>query len=279
MTARVDIDRVTALIAEIAAEEIMPRFTKLAAGDVREKAPGDLVTIADEVTEHRLTPLLTQLLPGSCVLGEEGAAASPALLERLAGDSPVWIIDPVDGTSNFAAGAGDFGVMVALVRHDAVLAGWIHDPRTGETVTAEQGGGAWLASRRLHVAQAPADPAELSGVLLAGYFGNRDLGKQVQARRDRLNTLKSRRCAASEYRRLAQDEMHFALFTKLMPWDHCPGVLIHAEAGGYNSYVEGGRYTPSRMKASGLMLAPDEASWQQLYDILIAPDPAAAGHG
>ncbi len=139
MTAGVDIDRVTALIAEIAAEEIMPRFTKLAAGDVREKAPGDLVTIADEATEHRLTPLLTQLLPGSCVLGEEGAAASPALFDRLAGDAPVWVIDPVDGTSNFAAGAGDFGVMVALVRHDAVLAGWIHDPRTGETVTAEQG--------------------------------------------------------------------------------------------------------------------------------------------
>jgi len=279
MTAGVDIDRVTALIAEIAAEEIMPRFTKLAAGDVREKAPGDLVTIADEATEHRLTPLLTQLLPGSCVLGEEGAAASPALLERLAGDSPVWIIDPVDGTSNFAAGAGDFGVMVALVRHDAVLAGWIHDPRTGETVTAEQGGGAWLAGQRLHVAQAPADPAQLSGVLLAGFFGNRELGKQVQARRDRLNTLKSRRCAASEYRRLAQDEMHFALFTKLMPWDHCPGVLIHAEAGGYNSYVEGGRYTPSRIKASGLMLAPDAASWQQLYDILIAPETVAAGRG
>jgi fructose-1,6-bisphosphatase/inositol monophosphatase family enzyme len=277
MTAGVNMDRVTALIAEIAAEEILPRFTKLAAGDVREKAPGDLVTIADEATEHRLTPLLTQLLPGSCVLGEEGAAASPALLERLAGDAPVWVIDPVDGTSNFAAGAGDFGVMVALVRHDAVLAGWIHDPRTGETATAEQGGGAWLGDRRLDVAKPPGDPAKLSGVLLAGFFGNRELGKQVQARREQVSTLKSRRCAASEYRRLAQGEMHFALFTKLMPWDHCPGVLIHAEAGGYNSYVEGGRYTPSRIKASGLMLAPDAASWQQLYDILIAPEPVAAG--
>ena len=276
MTAGVNIDRVTALIAEIAAEEIMPRFTKLAAGDVREKGPGDLVTVADEETERRLTPLLTQLLPGSCVLGEEGAAASPALLDRLAGDSPVWIIDPVDGTSNFAAGAGDFGVMVALVRHDAVLAGWIHDPRTGETVTAEQGGGAWLSGRRLHVAQAPTDPAALSGVLLAGFFGNRELGKQVQARRDRLNTLKSRRCAASEYLRLASDAMQFAMFTKLMPWDHCPGVLIHAEAGGYNSYVEGGRYTPTLTKASALLLAPDAASWQSLYDILIAPDPQSA---
>ena len=275
----VDIDRVSAIIAEVAAQEIMPRHAKLAAGDVREKGPGDLVTIADEAAEHSLSPQLMALLPGSCVLGEEGAARSPDLLQRLAGDAPVWVIDPIDGTSNFAAGEGDFGVMVALVRHDAVLAGWIYDPRKHEMLTADIGGGAWLGAKRLHVAKPPSDPATLSGVLLAGFFGNRELGKQVQARRERLTTLKSRRCAASEYRRLAEGEMHFALFTKLMPWDHCPGVLIHAEAGGYNSYVEGGRYKPSATKASALMLAPDAASWQQLYDVLIAPEPNVARHG
>jgi fructose-1,6-bisphosphatase/inositol monophosphatase family enzyme len=276
MSASVDIDRVSALIAEIAAEEILPRFTKLAAGDIREKAPGDVVTIADEATEHRLSPRLIEMLAGSTVLGEEGAAKSPELLDRLAGDAPVWVIDPVDGTSNFAQGSGDFGVMVALVRHDQVLAGWIHDPRRQETLTAELGGGAWLNSQRLDVARPPADPAKLSGVLLAGFFGDRKLGEQVQTRRGLLSAMKSLRCAASEYRRLAEGEMHFALFTKLMPWDHCPGVLIHAEAGGYNRYVEGGTYQPSRPRASGLMLAPDAASWQQLYDILIAPEPTTA---
>ncbi len=272
MTSGVDIDRVAQLIAQIAAEEIMPRFAKLAAGDVREKGPGDLVTVADEAVERRLTPLLSDLLPGSCVLGEEAAAKDPALLERLGGGAPVWVIDPVDGTSNFAAAEGDFGVMVALVKRDRVVAGWIHDPRDGRMTTAEAGGGAWLNGKRQRVAAAPADPAELSGVLLAGFFGNRELGRQVQARRDRLRTLKSRRCAASEYLRLATGEMHFALFTKLMPWDHCPGVLIHAEAGGYNCYVEGGRYTPSRTQAGGLLLAPDAGSSQALYDILVAPD-------
>ena len=275
----VDIDRVSAVIADVAAEEIVPRFAKLAKGDVREKGPGDIVTIADEAAEHSMSPRLMDLLPGSCVLGEEGAARSPDLLNRLAGDAPVWVIDPIDGTSNFAAGEGDFGVMVALVRHDEVLAGWIHEPRRREMLTAERGSGAWLDGKRLQVAKPPSDPAKLSGVLLAGFFGDRELGKQVQSRRERLIALKSRRCAASEYRRLAEGEMHFALFTKLMPWDHCPGVLIHAEAGGYNSYIEGGRYMPSRIKASGLMLAPDEASWQQLYDILIAPEPKAARHG
>jgi fructose-1,6-bisphosphatase/inositol monophosphatase family enzyme len=275
MTSGIDIDRVAGLIAEIAAEEIMPRYAKLAAGDVREKGPGDLVTVADEAVERRLTPLLLNLLPGSCVLGEEAAAKDPVLLGRLGGGAPVWVIDPVDGTSNFAASAGDFGVMVALVKDDHVVAGWIHDPRDGRMATAETGSGAWLNGRRQRIGATPADSAALSGVLLAGFFGNRELGRQVQARRDRVRTLKSRRCAASEYFRLASDEMHFALFTKLMPWDHCPGVLIHAEAGGYNSYIEGGSYKPSHTQASGLMLAPDVASWQALYEILIAPDSLA----
>ena len=96
-----DIDRVTRLIEEAAAAEVMPRFRKLAAHDVRGKAPGDLVTIADEAVEARLTPALTALLPGSIVIGEEAAAADPNLLDRLFDDSPAWIIDPVDGTANY----------------------------------------------------------------------------------------------------------------------------------------------------------------------------------
>src|SRR5713226_9430960 len=100
----VDSETVERLIAEIAAEEVMPRFEKLEAGDVSEKSPGDLVTIADVATEHRLTPALIDLLPGSLVVGEEAAAAEPAVLGRLDGDDPVWRVDPIDGTVNYAAG-------------------------------------------------------------------------------------------------------------------------------------------------------------------------------
>jgi len=270
MSGGVDIDRVAALISEVAAEEIMPRYAKLTKGDVREKGPGDLVTIADEAVERRLTPMLAELLPGSLVLGEEAAARDPTLLERLAGKQWVWVIDPVDGTSNFAAARGDFGVIVALVRGDQVAAGWIHNPRDGRMATAEAGGGAWIAGKRQSVAPAPADAADLNGVLLAGFFGDVELGRRVQARRDRQRVLKSRRCAAAEYLRLAAGEMHFALFTKLMPWDHCAGVLIHAEAGGYNGYLDGGCYKPACIERSGLMLAPDAESWSALYQRLIA---------
>ena len=96
----VDSARIERLIAEIAAEEVMPRFEKLEAGDVSEKSPGDLVTIADVATERRLTPALLDALPGSRVVGEEAAAADPRILDQLAGDDPVWVVDPIDGTAN-----------------------------------------------------------------------------------------------------------------------------------------------------------------------------------
>ncbi len=266
-----DIQRVTAAIAEVAETEIIPRFERLAAHEVREKAPGDVVTVADEQAEARLTPLLTALVPGSLVVGEEGAAADERVLELLAGDMPVWLIDPIDGTSNFAEGIPRFVVMVALVRRDRVVAGWIHDPIGKSTAVAERGGGAWLDGVRLGVASVPATPAEMSGVLLAGYFGDRALGRRVQQRRHRVRTEKSLRCAGLEYLRLARGDMHFGLFTKLMPWDHAPGIIVHAEAGGYAAYLEGGGFDPARMAAGGLLAAPDPDSWAELRAMLIDP--------
>jgi fructose-1,6-bisphosphatase/inositol monophosphatase family enzyme len=271
MSRNVDIDAVSRLIVEAAAEEILPRYAKLAAGEVREKGPGDLVTVADEAMEQRLTALLPDLLPGSLVIGEEAAARDGAVLQRLARDEPVWIIDPVDGTSNFAQAKGDFGVMVALVSGGRGIAGWIYDPAGGRMATAEIGAGAWMNGVRLKVADVPGDPAELSGTLLAGFHGDQELGRRVQQRRERVRALKSRRCAAAEYLRLAGGEMHFALFTKLMPWDHAAGVLLHGEAGGYNAYADGGFYRPDRITAPALLLAPNAWSWQTLYDLLIKP--------
>jgi fructose-1,6-bisphosphatase/inositol monophosphatase family enzyme len=267
-----DIDRITRLIEEAAAAEIMLRFRRLAAGDVRQKGPGDLVTVADEAVEARLAALLTALVPGSMVVGEEAAAADPNLLNRLLDDRPVWIIDPVDGTSNFAEGRPAFAVMVALARGTQILAAWIHDPVKPCTGVAAAGEGAWLDGQRLRVATAPTNPGDMAGVLLSGFFGSRELGRRVDARRNRVRALRSARCAGIEYLRLASGEMHFSLFTKLMPWDHAPGVLLHREAGGYASYVEGGAYEPAAIERSGLLLAPDPESWRQLHALLLGED-------
>ena len=209
-----DTDTVTNLIRDIVAEEVVTRFERLAHGEVSEKGPGDLVTVADIQTEQRLTQALPRLLPGSVVIGEEAAAADPALLDLLAQSAPVWVIDPVDGTWNFSEGRRHFATMVALVRNDRIEAAWIHDPLGGATAVAEAGAGAWIGDRRLVVAK-PERPEEMRGALLAGSFGDKALGTRIQSRRKQLGAVKSLRSAAHEYLRLARGEIHYALFTKL----------------------------------------------------------------
>lgn len=264
-----DLDKVAALIAEAAAEEIMPRFARLGPLEVREKGPGDLVTVADEAMERRLAPALATLAPDALVVGEEAAAADPTLLARLAEAEAAWVIDPIDGTSNFAEGHAHFATMVAFLERGEPRAAWIHDPVTGLTAVAAKGQGAWLGDERLKVAPAPADPAALIGVLLAGSFADRAFGQRVQSRRERVRTIRSVRSAGHEYLKLVRGEIHFALFTKLMPWDHAAGVLLHAEAGGHARYLEGGRYNAPRIRESGLLMAPDQASWQALHRLLL----------
>src|SRR4051812_38447826 len=117
------IDAVGALVREAADVAIRPRFRRLADADVRFKSPGDLVTVADYESEKLLTAGLTALLPGSSVLGEEAAADDPRLLARAAAAGDVWVVDPLDGTKNFAAGHGPFAVMVALLRGGVAVAG------------------------------------------------------------------------------------------------------------------------------------------------------------
>jgi fructose-1,6-bisphosphatase/inositol monophosphatase family enzyme len=267
-----DIQKVAALIEEVAAAEILPRFEKLAAHEIREKSPGDLVTIADEAAEAWLTPRLTALLPHSVVLGEEAAAADPELMRRLDEAESLWVIDPVDGTANFAGGRPLFAVMIAYIHRGQVIAGWIHDPVGRRMAVAERGSGAFIDGERLKAATAPATLAELRGTLHAGQSRHPALRAQVEASRQHVDAVKSLRCAGLEYIRLAEGQIHFCLFTKLMPWDHAPGVLLHEEAGGRAAYLEGGPYDPARIDMSGLLMAPDAASWQALRDLLLAPE-------
>ncbi|WP_158045553.1 inositol monophosphatase family protein [Skermanella pratensis] len=260
-----DTDRVSTIIREVAEAEILPRFRRLASSDIREKGPGDLVTIADESSERELARRLRDLLPGSAVIGEEAAAADQSVLQRIFNDEPVWIIDPVDGTSNFASGKPQFGVIVALAGGGETLAGWIHDPLGRRTAVAVKGEGAWLDSTRLRAA-GPASPADMTGVLSSRYF-DLSIRERLEDRRHRFAHTFSLRCAAHEYLSLNSGEVHFSLYRRIMPWDHAAGTLMHAEAGGYHARLDGSPYAPTE-QTGGLLLAPDRRSWTELCDLL-----------
>lgn len=282
---QLDLQRVEAVVAEVAAEVVLPRFRALAAHEVRDKGVNDLVTVADEEAEAAFERRLPDLLPGSWVLGEEMVARGEAAIAALArSESPVWVVDPVDGTYNFAHGEPHFAVIVALCRGDDTVAGWIHDPVRGETAVAEHGGGAVQAGRRLRVAPAPATPAEMRGTLHAGFRGNPHLKQRIDRNRGRVQQIRSLRCSGQEYLRLAAGEAHFSLFSSTKPWDHLAGVLIHREAGGYTTLLDRQPYRPHDAHSIGLLSAPDTASWLALRGALFGADwrpedvsPGAAG--
>ncbi|SDF71981.1 fructose-1,6-bisphosphatase [Limimonas halophila] len=269
-----DPETVRKLIADVAAREITPRFRALSHGEVRQKKPGDLVTIADEAAEERLEAALTALVPDSVCVGEEAAARDRGVLDVLQEHRPVWVIDPVDGTGNFAHGRTPFAVMVALVEGGETLAAWIHDPIAGWTASAERGGGAWLNGERLQVATPPADPLALRGTLHVGSHGNRGIQRQVNHGRNHLGVVKSQRCAGAEYVMLARGEQDYGLFTKLEPWDHAPGALILTEAGGVARLLDGLPYSPGAPRTNGLLLAANEATWSRVYATLFGDAPA-----
>jgi fructose-1,6-bisphosphatase/inositol monophosphatase family enzyme len=262
----VDVARVGALIEEAAAEEIAPRFGKLAADDVRAKGPNDPVTVADLAMERRLSAALVGLLPGSTVVGEEAVADDALIHDRLDGEAPVWVIDPLDGTLNFTQGRPAIAVIVALVRGGRTVAGWIHDPLGRSTAMVEAGAGAWWRGARVRLAPPPDLPA-LTGPVNFKYFPE-PVREQLKARRERVNAVRPLFCAGQEYLRLASGQIHFALFWRIQPWDHAAGVLLHREAGGHAARVNGEPYRPTD-RDGGLMLSPDAASWRALHHALL----------
>ncbi len=148
----IDLAAIENIIAEVAATEIMPRFRRLEQSDIEMKGVNDPVTVADKAAEEALIARFQDILPGSVIVGEESFAKDTRILSRFSGDEDVWVIDPIDGTRNFIEGRAEFGVMVALVRRKKTVAAWIHDPSSGDTLAAEEGGGVWMRGQKMRLA-------------------------------------------------------------------------------------------------------------------------------
>jgi len=104
-------EKIATIMQEVAQARILPRFQQLSEGEISTKSgPGDLVTIADIEAEEDLTRILKDLLPGSLVIGEEAVSKEEISMGLLATESdPIWVVDPVDGTNNFAGGNENSG--------------------------------------------------------------------------------------------------------------------------------------------------------------------------
>ena len=256
---------VAALIRDAATRAILPRWQKLSADQIDDKAADDVVTIADKEAELILAEGLAKILPEAAIVGEEAAHADPALLDRL-GDTLCWIVDPLDGTNNFAAGKPPFGVMVALAEAGETIAGWIYDPLSGRLAHAHRGGGAWIGDERITARSTGAEPPIAAISLVFMDQAKREAMKQHIA--PHYTMVDIPRCAAEQYPRLVLGVNDCSIFERTLAWDHAAGVLFVGEAGGMAARPDGRPYRVDEAHLPGLIGAASPALWHELAEKL-----------
>lgn len=256
---------VEAIMREACERAILPRYQALAAAHVDAKAPDDLVTIADRDSEELLSDHLAWLLPDAQVVGEEAAHADPAVLSRLK-DGLCWIVDPLDGTNNFAAGKPPFGVIVALADRGETLGGWILDCLTGRFCHAARGGGAWIDGERVTARTSGEQPPIAAISLVFLEQARREQIREHIAPHYRLVDIP--RCAAEQYPRIALGANDVSLFERTLPWDHAAGALFLNEAGGFCARPDGSPYRVDEHERPGMIGAASRALFDQLAERL-----------
>lgn len=246
-----DSQRVADLMRETAAAELLPRFRMLAKEDIRMKRPGDVVTVADVASELRLADGLAKILPGVPMVGEEAVEMDPGLVDLIARPGEAcWIVDPLDGTANFAAGRDRFAMIICLVRDTLAVGGWILDVPRGRMAVALKGQGVTLDGAPVQPRQ-PARPP----IGFVGYKTRKEFDRLPPATRRQAGRVSTMTCAGNEYLEMLAGRADFNLYRAARPWDHAAGTLMLREAGGDAECLDGQPYLPAQPVNAGLIAA------------------------
>jgi fructose-1,6-bisphosphatase/inositol monophosphatase family enzyme len=246
---------------------LLPRFRRLAKEDIRHKRPGDVVTVADVASEQRLASGLARILPGVPVVGEEAVEKDAGLIELIGrrGES-CWIVDPLDGTSNFAAGRDTFAMIVCLVHDRETIAGWILDVPGDRMAMVAKGQGTTLDNRPIRFETTSEPPSGYIGFKVRKEFDRQLLPGQ----RSRLGGLTSLNCAGREYIEILSGQRDFSLYRQTKPWDHAAGALMVGEAGGQAERFDGTPYGPAGSMDGGIITAVSPGVLTEVREVLEA---------
>ena len=259
-----DIEGLVDILKAAGTNEIVPRFRHMNNSEVKQKtASWDVVTEADTAAEHAISSAIMRKYPDARIIGEEAAAADPAVINGLGAAELAFVIDPVDGTYNFASGMPTFGSILAVVVQGECVAGMIHYPMGDETLVGARGAGSRLIDKQGDgVPVRVAEPCELDQMVGTVSWGFMEEPQRtiVAGNLSKIGMSFGFRCSAWEYRLAATGRAHFVSAQNLMPWDHLAGVLIHEEAGGYSACVDGKPYRPD-ITDGGLITAYDRECW------------------
>ena len=255
--------------ARAAGRGLLARFGEITALDIRAKSgPADLVSIADEEAEQTCRTLLAQARPDYAFLGEEGGVSGGRDSSRQ------WIVDPLDGTTNFLFGSPLWGVNVALAQDGKVIAGVTYLPMLDELYVAETGKGTWLNGRRVHVStRATLAESVLScGIPFNGKPDHPVFAREMARLTDHVSGIRRTGACAVDMAWVAAGRWDAYWERMLNAWDMAPGVILVQEAGGRATSVTG----------SELVLENNNVcvSNGAVHDVLIAQlNIALAGQG
>ncbi len=240
----------------------LSHWSKVAKEAVLDKSLNQLVSFVDQESERMLSERLQAAVPGSTVIGEEHAAENRTLTEY------TWIIDPLDGTTNFLHGLPIFSISVALLHHGEPVLAIVDLPVVKERFTAIKGQGAWLNDQPIRVSDNPI----LQDSLLATGFPYHNFAEMSQyvevLTHFMLNTRGLRRMGSAAidlaYTACGRFDAFFEL--NLSPWDIAAGVLLVREAGGTVCTFSG----DSDVIFENQILASSKALYPQMNAVLTA---------
>lgn len=228
----IDLKRLQDIVITTSKEELLPRFNSV---QHHYKADGSVVTEADIVMQNRLTNLLKQAYPDIALLGEEMSIEQQQ--ELLSSGQPLWCLDPIDGTSNFATGVPYFSVSLALINHGEITHALVYDPTLDECFSAQINQGAWLNNQSLKC-----PPTSLPLEKTIALIDFKRLSKKLAAKLVTEWPYASQRnfgSIALDLCWIAAGRGHIYLHGKQQLWDYAAAQLILSEAGGFACTLEG----------------------------------------
>jgi fructose-1,6-bisphosphatase/inositol monophosphatase family enzyme len=263
-----DAQQVAELMRETAAAELLPRFRNLAEGEIREKRPGDLVTVADVASEQRLAVGLARILPGVPVVGEEAVEKDPGLVDLIARPGErCWVVDPLDGTANFSKGRDVFAMIVCLVDDRQTIGGWILDVPNDRMAVALKGQGVTIDGKPIE--PSTVEPLKRPPIGLMGWGVRKIFDKQLSPDQRRLlGSLSTLNCAGREYIELLSGTYDFNLYRRTKSWDHAAGALMMVEAGGRAVRFNGEPFRPEGPIDGGIISGASPEAVAAAKDVL-----------
>jgi fructose-1,6-bisphosphatase/inositol monophosphatase family enzyme len=250
------------LLRKVSQEAILPYYQTLADHHIEPKEAGDVVTVADKLSEDMLAEGLT-MLADIPVVGEEAAFADDGVFDRLVGDC--WIVDPLDGTRNFAKGQPPFGILLAMAQGGETHSGWIYDVLSDRFCATQRGKGAFVNGERIVARTTGEDPPVAAISLVFTDLSRREAIKEAIADYRQVDIPL---CAAEQYPRLALGVNDLSFFERTFPWDHAAGALWLNEAGGKCARLDGTPYRVDDWERRGLLGAASPALWDAMAERL-----------